>query len=225
MQHGRRPVSNPKNEWGNRRCPAADQKNLTDLQNCRTLIPQTFQVRTVILIGVVMMPYSKPFAFSVALALSTPALAQQSSLAEPYTVSRATDVIEVEVSAAVTITSATEFTELSMANPEIADLTSLSETVIYVVDKQLGKTTMTVIRGGASLSISHHSILVYRDIAPLQGFLAQAAEQVTLTRDGVMVTATGCVSESSARAAAEDVLAQMKDWGYVTLSDIGECSL
>ena len=151
--------------------------------------------------------------------LTLPGGAQQAG----YTVSSPSAVIEVEASMAITLTLDTAFSELSMASPEIADLATLSETQIYLLGKTIGETTITVLRDGTPLGVTDYKIVVYRDITPLKTFLAGPAPRVELVRDSIVVTAKGCVDGPRAQAAADRVIGELENWGYVTLSDIISC--
>lgn len=159
------------------------------------------------------------FGAAFTFALAAPGDAQDAG----FTVQGSDQVIEVEASQAVTLRFDVAYSELSMGDPEIADLASLSDTQVYVLGKTVGKTTMTVIRDGGDLETSSYTIVVYRDIAPLVAFLSEAASSVTLARDGDVVTVTGCVDGERAGSAAESVISELSDWGYVTLADIGAC--
>ncbi len=152
--------------------------------------------------------------------IASPSDAQQAG----YTVTTPSAVIEIGVSMAVTVTLGTPFSELSIANPEIADISSLSETQLYLLGKTIGKTTLTVMREQQDVfDVTDYTIVVFREITPLQTFLAGAAPSVDLSRDGVTVTAKGCVDTPRAAAAAERVTRELETWGYVTLADIGAC--
>ncbi len=145
--------------------------------------------------------------------------------AQDYTfqVSGAEKTVEVEESTAVTLAFDKPFQELSIGAPDMADIATLSETLVYLLGKSVGKTTLTIIGDAQRMDLAHVEVVVYRDIAPMQGFLTSAAKGVMLARDGVTVTAAGCVASGRERAAMDSVLGEMKDWGYVVLTNVGEC--
>lgn len=156
---------------------------------------------------------------SLCLAAAAPVSAQDYS----FQVAGAEQTVEVEVSSAVTLAFDTPFGEMSMGDPEIADLSLLSDTLVYVLGKTVGKTTMTVIRDAKQLDLTHVTVIAYRDIAPMQSFLGSAAKGVSLVRDGVTVTVSGCIVADREEGAVETIVTQLKDWGYVTLVDVGRC--
>ncbi|MBV6636499.1 MAG: pilus assembly protein N-terminal domain-containing protein, partial [Mameliella sp.] len=86
----------------------------------------------------------------------------------------AADTIEVKAKQAVTLAFDDAYAELSIGDPEIADISSLSGTLVYLLGKEVGETTLTVIRDRDSLDLTHMTVVVYRDIAPMQGFLEKA---------------------------------------------------
>lgn len=154
---------------------------------------------------------------AVILSTALPATAQDVGM----TVARAAEVVEVEVSTAVTVSFADPFSELSVADPEIADISSLSDKVLYLLGKSVGVTTLTLI-ADAPMDVRHVRVVVYRDTAAMQAFLSSATD-VTLARDGAVVTLAGCAGSTRARAAVDSVTAQLTAWGYVTLADVGDC--
>ena len=60
--------------------------------------------------------------------------------------------LQVPMNRAVVVESDTPFAELSIANPNIADISSLSDRTIYVLGKEPGRTTLSLI--GASCTSS-----------------------------------------------------------------------
>lgn len=59
--------------------------------------------------------------------------------------------LQVPMNRAVVVESDVSFTELSIANPGIADISSLSERTIYVLGKEPGRTTLTLLGGDGRL--------------------------------------------------------------------------
>lgn len=158
-------------------------------------------------------------AATIALCGSAPLSAQDKG----FEITGAADTIEVEAKQAVTLAFDDAYGELSIGDPEIADISSLSGTLVYLLGKEVGETTLTVIRDRDSLDLTHLTVVVYRDIAPMQGFLEKAGGEVTLERSGVVVTASGCVAGDRQRQALDGVVTQLKSWGYVALVDVAGC--
>jgi len=156
---------------------------------------------------------------ALTVSFAMPGAAQQAG----YSLSTHSAVIEIEVSSAVTMTLDEPFSEISSANTEIADIATLSQTQLYLSGKTIGETTLSVLRDGESMGVTDYKIVVYRDITPLQTFLAGTSAGVELTRDGVVIMAKGCVDGPRAASAALRVVTELEDWGYVTLADIPNC--
>lgn len=68
---------------------------------------------------------------------------------------------------AVVVQSAQPFTELSVAQPEIADVQPLSDTSIYILGRRRGATTLTLLGEGGAL-ISNVTIRVMPDLGELK---------------------------------------------------------
>ncbi|MBY6113000.1 pilus assembly protein N-terminal domain-containing protein [Mameliella alba] len=131
--------------------------------------------------------------------------------------------VEVEVSTALALFFDKAFVELSMADPEVADIASLSDQLVYMVGKTVGMTTLTLISNAEASDLESVAVISYRDVGPMQAFLAASAKGVTLVRDGVTITVSGCLGSPREEGAVGNVVSQLKDWGYVTLSDLGRC--
>ncbi|SNS32874.1 pilus assembly protein N-terminal domain-containing protein [Antarctobacter heliothermus] len=153
------------------------------------------------------------------LGLCAPVLAQEAS----FKVMGAGETVEVQAGHAVTLDFAVPFSELSIGDPDIADISTLSDKVVYLLGKTVASTTLTTISSRNPPDIGHVTVVVYRDITPMQAFLDTSAGEVALTRDGTVVTALGCVAGDRQRAALDSVLGQLDKWGYVTLADVGDC--
>ncbi len=80
--------------------------------------------------------------------------------------------LEVPMNRAVVVESDVPFTELSIANPSIADISSLSDRTIYVLGKAPGRTTLTLLGGDGRL-ISNVEVHVAPDIAEFKERLQQ----------------------------------------------------
>lgn len=80
--------------------------------------------------------------------------------------------LNVPMNRAVVVESDVPFAELSIANPGIADISSLSDRTIYVLGKEPGRTTLTVLGGDGRL-ITNVEIHVTPDIAEFKERLRQ----------------------------------------------------
>ena len=97
--------------------------------------------------------FFKPTIASIALALAAPlalplATAPSISMAESLRVVKrgTSSTLEVPMNRAVVVESDQPFAELSIANPAIADISSLSDRTIYVLGKAPGLTTLTILQ-------------------------------------------------------------------------------
>jgi pilus assembly protein CpaC len=106
--------------------------------------------------------------------------------------------LNVPMNRAVVVESDTAFAELSIANPGIADISSLSERTIYVLGKEPGRTTLTLLAGDGRL-ITNVEIHVTPDIAEFKERLEQILPgepiEVRTANDGIVLS--GTVSSSA----------------------------
>jgi len=106
--------------------------------------------------------------------------------------------LNVPMNRAVVVESDTPFAELSIANPGIADISSLSERTIYVLGKEPGRTTLTLLAGDGRL-ITNVEIHVTPDIAEFKERLEQILPgepiEVRTANDGIVLS--GTVSSSA----------------------------
>jgi len=106
--------------------------------------------------------------------------------------------LNVPMNRAVVVESDTPFAELSIANPGIADISSLSERTIYVLGKEPGRTTLTLLGGDGRL-ITNVEIHVTPDIAEFKERLEQILPgepiEVRTANDGIVLS--GTVSSSA----------------------------
>jgi len=86
-------------------------------------------------------------ATPLALLTTTTASAQDLRVLERGTAS----TLNVPMNRAVVVESETPFAELSIANPGIADISSLSDRTIYVLGKSPGLTTLTLLDAAGQL--------------------------------------------------------------------------
>lgn len=101
--------------------------------------------------------------------------------------------LNVPMNRAVVVESDVPFTELSIANPGIADISSLSERTIYVLGKVPGRTTLTLLGGDGRL-ITNVEVHVTPDIAEfkerLQQILPGEHIEVRTANDGIVLSGT-----------------------------------
>ncbi len=101
--------------------------------------------------------------------------------------------LQVPMNRAVVVESDTPFAELSIANPGIADISTLSDKSIYVLGKAPGRTTMTLLGADGRL-ISNVEVHVTPDIAEFKERLRQIlpGEQIEVrtANDGIVLSGT-----------------------------------
>lgn len=138
------------------------------------------------------------------LMLSLGAVPQLAS-AETLTVMRGTpsSALEVPMNRAVVVESDVPFAELSIANPGIADISSLSDSTIYVLGKEPGRTTLTILGADGHL-ITNVDIHVTPDIAEFKERLEQILPgepiEVRTANDGIVLSGTVSSAERLDRA-------------------------
>ncbi|MGL6211649.1 MAG: type II and III secretion system protein family protein [Paracoccaceae bacterium] len=106
--------------------------------------------------------------------------------------------LQVPMNRAVVVESDEAFAELSIANPGIADVSSLSDRSIYVLGKLPGRTTMTLLSPDGKL-IANVEVHVTPDIAEFKERLKQILPgeniEVRTANDGIVLS--GTVSSSA----------------------------
>ena len=124
-----------------------------------------------------------------ALSAPVPAAAQTLRVQEGAT----SATLRVPMNRAVVVESDTLFAELSVANPAIADIATLSERSIYVLGRSPGRTTMTLLSAEGSL-IANVEIQVVPDIAELRERLREILPgepvEVRTANDGIVLSGT-----------------------------------
>ncbi len=99
--------------------------------------------------------------------------------------------LNVPMNRAVVVESDTAFAQLSIANPNIADISSLSDRTIYVLGKLPGRTTLTIIGADGRL-ISNVDVQVTPDVAEfkerLQQILPGEHIEVRTANDGIVLS-------------------------------------
>jgi pilus assembly protein CpaC len=101
--------------------------------------------------------------------------------------------LSVPMNRAVVVESDVPFAELSIANPGIADISTLSDRSIYVLGKAPGRTTLTLLSPEGSL-ISNVEVHVTPDIAEFKERLRQIlpgeSVEVRTANDGIVLSGT-----------------------------------
>jgi pilus assembly protein CpaC len=99
----------------------------------------------------------------------------------------------VPMNRAIVVESDVPFAELSIANPGIADISSLSDRTIYVLGKEPGRTTLTLLGADGQL-ITNVEIQVTPDIAEFKERLEQILPgepiEVRTANDGIVLSGT-----------------------------------
>ena len=101
--------------------------------------------------------------------------------------------LNVPMNRAVVIESDEPFAELSIANPSIADISTLSDRTIYVLGKAAGRTTLTLLNAEGQL-ITNVEVQVTPDIAEFKERLRQILPgeniEVRAANDGIVMSGT-----------------------------------
>lgn len=101
--------------------------------------------------------------------------------------------LNVPMNRAVVVESDVPFAELSIANPGIADISTLSDRSIYVLGKAPGRTTLTLLGGDGKL-ISNVEVQVAPDVAEFKERLRQILPgeniEVRTANDGIVLSGT-----------------------------------
>src|SRR6056297_874367 len=101
--------------------------------------------------------------------------------------------LNVSMNRAVVVESEVPFAELSIANPGIADISTLSERTIYVLGKAPGRTTLTLLAADGSL-ITNVEVQVTADVGELKERLRQVLPsehiEVRPANDGIVLSGT-----------------------------------
>jgi len=114
--------------------------------------------------------------------------------------------LNVPMNRAVVVESDVPFAELSIANPGIADISSLSDRTIYVLGKSPGLTTLTLLDAAGKL-ITNVNVRVAADISEFKERLRQILPgekiEVRTANDGIVLS--GIVSSASRLQRAMDL--------------------
>ena len=146
------------------------------------------------------MGWIAPAAIAMLLSITLPAFAGITIKVEE---GASEQTVEVLSDSAVAIESGEPFAELLIANPDIADISSISGTTLYVLGKQPGRTTLMLIRSDNSI-ISTIDIRVSPDITELTTRLDEVFPneeiEVRSANDGLVLSGTVSSPEVVSRA-------------------------
>ncbi len=116
---------------------------------------------------------------------------------------QASSTLNVPMNRAVVVETDSPFAELSIANPGIADISTLSDRSIYVLGKTPGRTTLTILNAEGRL-ISNVEVRVTPDVAEFRERLRQILPneriEVRTANDGIVLS--GIVSSITRMDAA-----------------------
>jgi pilus assembly protein CpaC len=133
------------------------------------------------------------FAGCIAAALTSTAMTPISAEVLRVLQGQAQGALNVPMNRAVVVESDVPFSELSIANPGIADISTLSDKSIYVLGKAPGRTTLTLLAPDGTL-ISNVEVHVTPDIAEfkerLQQILPGEQIEVRTANDGIVLSGT-----------------------------------
>ncbi|MCX7567598.1 type II and III secretion system protein family protein [Sulfitobacter sp. F26169L] len=111
--------------------------------------------------------------------------------------------LQVPLNRAIVVESDTPFAELSIANPGIADLSSLSDRTIYVLGKSPGTTTMTLFDAAGRL-ITNIDVVVTPDLSEFKERLRQILPgekiEVRSANDGIVLSGIVSSAQKLSRA-------------------------
>lgn len=130
--------------------------------------------------------------------------------------------LNVPMNRAVVVESDTAFAELSIANPAIADISSLSDRTIYVLGKAPGLTTLTLLDANGRL-ITNVNVRVSADISEFKERLRQILPgekiEVRTANDGIVLS--GIVSSSARLQRALDLAERYAEGRVSNLMSVG----
>lgn len=127
------------------------------------------------------------------LALSTTAMTDVAAQTLQIMEGASTTALDIPLNRAVVVESDVPFAELSIANPGIADISTLSDKTIYVLGKSPGRTTLTLLGPDGRL-IANVEVQVVPDLAEFKERLRQIlpgeAIEVRTANDGIVLSGT-----------------------------------
>lgn len=130
--------------------------------------------------------------------------------------------LNVPMNRAVVVESEIPFAELSIANPSIADISSLSDRTIYVLGKTPGTTTLTILDANGQL-ITNVDVKVAADVTEFKERLRQILPdekiEVRTANDGIVLS--GTVSSTIRMQRALDLAARYAPERVSNLMTVG----
>ncbi|MEL7100606.1 MAG: type II and III secretion system protein family protein [Pseudomonadota bacterium] len=130
--------------------------------------------------------------------------------------------LSVPMNRAVVVESDTPFAELSIANPAIADISSLSDRTIYVLGKSPGLTTLTLLDANGRL-ITNVDVRVAADVSEFKERLRQILPgekiEVRTANDGIVLS--GTVSSAARLQRALDLAERYAEGRVSNLMSVG----
>jgi len=134
----------------------------------------------------------------------------------------ASRTLNVPMNSAVVVESDEPFAELSIANPGIADISTLSDRTIYVLGKAPGNTTLTLLAPDGSL-ITNVQVLVTPDITEFKERLRQVLPgeniEVRTANDGIVLS--GVVSSAARLDRALDLASRYAPDRVTNMMSVG----
>ncbi len=167
--------------------------------------------------------FLKAALLGAALTVSPLAIASVAQAENLRVVKRGTaSKLSVPMNRAVVVESDVPFAELSIANPAIADISSLSDRTIYVLGKAPGLTTLTLFDASGSL-IANVDVRVAADITEFKERLRQVLPgekiEVRTANDGIVLS--GIVSSSQRLQRALDLAERYAEGRVSNLMSVG----
>ena len=127
----------------------------------------------------------------VGAAIATTAVSQAGAQSLTVMEGEVSSALQVPMNRAVVVEAENPFAELSIANPGIADISTLSDRTIYVLGKAPGRTTLTLLGPDGRL-ITNVEVQVTPDIAEFKERLRQIlpgeAIEVRTANDGIVLS-------------------------------------
>ncbi len=133
-----------------------------------------------------------------------------------------TNAISVKLNRAIVMESEQPFAELSVANPSIADIATLSDRTIYVLGKSPGRTVLTLLGADGKL-ITNVDVKVTPDLSEFKELLKEILPreniQVRTANDGIVLS--GTVSGAAKVALALDLAERYAPEKVTNLLSVG----
>ncbi len=139
---------------------------------------------------------------SLSIMSTAPVLAQAKKNVVRVTSNQTSESIVVPLNRAIVLEADQSFAELSVANPGIADIATLSDRTIYVLGKTPGRTTLTLLGADGRL-ITNVNIVVNPDLAELKELINEIMPgekiEIRAANDGVVISGVASSSRILSR--------------------------